>query len=108
MWVDRWVSRLPLRIVWICPGGVSAHWRGVLCCRSRTGEREAGRKEYMVCGNVVLMAERGMGIQTGGRVVYSGGLMETRTSPRVCGDGADPCSGRWVMRRTCVVREVMR
>jgi hypothetical protein len=58
----------------------------------------------MVCGNVVLMAERGMGIEIGRRVVYGGGLMETRTSPRVCGDGADPSSGRWVMRRIVVRR----
>jgi hypothetical protein len=51
----------------------------------------------MVCGNVVLMVKRGMRIEAGGRVVYSGGLMETRTSPRVCGDGAHPSSSRWVM-----------
>jgi hypothetical protein len=78
---------------------------------SGTGERVTGRKENIVCGNVVLVAERGMGIETGGRVVYSGGLMETRTSPRVCGDSADPSSGRCVMRRisvNCVVREVRR
>ena len=52
----------------------------------------------MVCGNVVFVAERGMGIETGGSVVYSGGLMETMTSPRMGGDSADPSSGRGIMR----------
>jgi hypothetical protein len=52
----------------------------------------------MVCGNVVFVAERGMGIETGGSVVYSGGLMEAITSPRMGGDSADPSSGRGIMR----------
>jgi len=72
--------------------------------------REAGRKENMVCGNVVSLADRGMRIETGGRVVYSGGLMETITSPRVGGDGADPSSGGVIrrIRAKSVVREDRR
>ena len=56
----------------------------------------------MVCGSVVLEAERGMRIKMGrGSVVDSGGLMlmETMTSPRV-GSSPDPGGGRGVRQRT--------
>lgn len=68
----------------------------------------------MVCGGVVL-AKRGMRIETVGRVVDSGGLMlmlmETIESPRVGGDRANLNRGRGVMRRISgrrVVREDRR
>lgn len=116
MWIGKGVSRLPLRIVGICPGGVPTHLRGVLyggwtLLLSGTSGRETGRRMVnMVCGNVVFVAERGMGIESGGSVVYSGGLMETIMSPRMGGDSADPSSGR-IMRRISaerVVRQVRR
>jgi hypothetical protein len=89
-------------MVGMCPGGVPTHWRGILSggrtfklLLSGTGERETGRRKvYMVCVNVVFVAERGMGVENGGSVVYSGGLMETIMSPRMGGDSADPSSDR--------------
>jgi len=116
MWIGKGASGLPLGVVGICPGGVPTHWRGVLSggwtlLLGGTSGCETGRKVNMVCGNVVFVAERGMGIETGGSVVYSGGLMETITSPRMGGDGADPSSGREIMRRISakrVMRQVRR
>jgi hypothetical protein len=74
---------MQLRIARICPGGVSAHWRGVSCrgrgrLLSGTRERETGRMGNVVCGSVVLVR-----IKVGGSVVHGGGLMlmETKTSP---------------------------
>jgi hypothetical protein len=115
MWIGKGVSGLPLRIMGICPGGVPTHLRGVLyggwaLLLSGTSGCETGRRMVnMVCGNVVFVAERGMRIESGGSVVYSGGLMGTIMSPRMGGDSADPSRGR--MRRISakrVVRQVRR
>jgi len=116
MWIGKGASRFPLCMVGICPGGLPTHWRGVLyggwtLLLSGTSGGETGRKVNMVCGNVVFVAERGMGIENGGSVVYSSGLMQTIASPRMGGDSADPSSGRGVMRRISakrVVRQVRR
>jgi hypothetical protein len=66
----------------------------------------------VIRGNVVLVAERGIRIRikTGSSVVYSSGLMETITSPRVGGDSPDPSSGRGMQQISAdfVVRENRR
>lgn len=80
---------MQLCIARICPGGVSAHWRGVsrrgrVGLLSGTRVSESGRTDNVDCGTVVLLR-----IKVGGSVVHSGGLMlmETKSSPRMGGGG---------------------
>lgn len=70
MCIDGGICRLPLWIARICPSGVSAHWRGILCCgwyRLLIGTRESKteRRDNVVCRSVVLEAKRCMRIKMG-------------------------------------------
>lgn len=72
---------------------------------SGAGESDTGRREEVFCGSVDLV------LNPSDCVVYSGGLMETKASPRKCGDSPDLSSGSGVARgisTSCVVREVRR